>query len=123
MKTTVQLDYKAIVANQAQPVHLAFQFTAPAHAGRRDQPIVFSVVLDRIGSMFGDPLQAALRATKTVVQNLRREDQFSLVTFEDTRPSIPTGRRIPSLRSAHRHNAGLYVSPSARSGGTERCRG
>jgi hypothetical protein len=38
MRTPVQLDYQAIVANQAQPVHLAFQFTAPAHAGRRDHP-------------------------------------------------------------------------------------
>jgi Ca-activated chloride channel family protein len=92
MKTTVQLDYQAIVANQAQPVHLAFQFTAPAHAGRRDQPIALSVVLDRSGSMSGDPLHAALRATKTVVQNLRREDQFSLVTFEDTaQVVIPMG--------------------------------
>jgi Ca-activated chloride channel family protein len=92
MKTTVQLDYQAIVANQAQPVHLAFQFTAPGHTGRRDQPIAFSVVLDRSGSMFGDPLQAALRASKTVVQNLRREDQFSLVTFEDTaQVVIPMG--------------------------------
>ena len=38
MKTTGQLDYQAIVANRAQPVHLAFQFTAPIHAGRRDHP-------------------------------------------------------------------------------------
>jgi len=38
MKTTGQLDYQATVANQAQPVHLAFQFTAPAHAGRRYHP-------------------------------------------------------------------------------------
>ena len=38
MKTTVQLDYRAIVANQAKPVHLAFHSTAPAHAGRRYHP-------------------------------------------------------------------------------------
>ena len=42
MKATVQLDDRAVVANRAQPVHLAFQFTAPAHApahaGRRDLP-------------------------------------------------------------------------------------
>lgn len=38
MKTIVQLDYRAIVTNQAQPVHLAFQFTAHAHAGRRYHP-------------------------------------------------------------------------------------
>ena len=29
MKTTVQLDYHAILANSAQPVYLALEFTAP----------------------------------------------------------------------------------------------
>ena len=83
MTTTVQLDYQAILANSAQPVHLAFHFTAPGHSGHRDHPIAFSVVLDRSGSMSGDPLASALRAAKTVVQNLRREDKFSLITFDD----------------------------------------
>ncbi len=83
MKTTVQLDYPAILANSAQPVHLAFHFTAPGHAGHRDRPIAFSVVLDRSGSMRGEPLASALRAAKTVVQNLRRADHFALITFDD----------------------------------------
>ena len=83
MKTTVQLDYPAILANSAQPVHLAFHFTAPGHDGHRDRPIAFSVVLDRSGSMRGEPLTSALRAAKTVVQNLRREDHFALITFDD----------------------------------------
>ncbi len=92
MKTTVQLDCQAILANSAQPVHLAFQFTAPGHSGHRDHPIAFSVVLDRSGSMSGDPLASALPAAKTVVQNLRREDKFSLITFDDaTEVVIPMG--------------------------------
>jgi len=40
-------------------------------------------VLDRSGSMSGEPLASALRAAKTVVQNLRREDNFALITFDD----------------------------------------
>jgi len=40
-------------------------------------------VLDRSGSMSGEPLASALSAAKTVVQNLRREDNFSLITFDD----------------------------------------
>jgi Ca-activated chloride channel family protein len=32
--------------------------------------------------MSGDPLARALRAAKAVVQNLRREDKFSLITFD-----------------------------------------
>ena len=54
--------------------------------------IAFSVVLDRSGSMSGDPLAAALRAAKTVVQNLRREDNFSLIPFDDAAEGvIPMG--------------------------------
>ena len=64
MKTTVQLDHQTILANSAQPVHLAFQFTAPATAGHRERPIAFSLVLDRSGSMQGAPLEAARRAAK-----------------------------------------------------------
>ena len=41
MKTTVQLDYHAILANSAQPVYLALEFTAPGHSGHRDHPIAF----------------------------------------------------------------------------------
>ncbi|MCF7760221.1 MAG: VWA domain-containing protein [Cephaloticoccus sp.] len=84
MKTIVQLDYQAILANTAQPVHLAFQFIAPSTAGHRERPIAFSLVLDRSGSMAGPPLAAALTAAKVVVQNLRTEDQFSLVTFDNS---------------------------------------
>ena len=99
MNTNVQLDYQAILANTAQPVHLAFQFTAPATAGRRERPIAFSLVLDRSGSMQGAPLAAAIRAAKTVVQNLRREDWFSLVTFdENAEVVIPIG---PVLTKQH----------------------
>jgi hypothetical protein len=41
MKTTVQLDYQAILANSAQPVHLAFQFTDPAIPGTATTPSPF----------------------------------------------------------------------------------
>lgn len=99
MTTSVQLDYQTVLANQAQPVHLAFQFTAPATGQIRERPIAFSLVLDRSGSMQGEPLAAARRAAKAVVQNLRREDWFSLVTFDDqAEVVIPIG---PILTRAH----------------------
>lgn len=82
MKTSVQLDYAAILANSAQPVHLAFEFIAPSTTAKRSAPIAFSLVLDRSGSMEGPPLAAAKEAAKAVVRNLRREDLFSLVIFD-----------------------------------------
>jgi Ca-activated chloride channel family protein len=95
MNTSVSLDYQAILANSAQPVHLAFQFTAPAVAGHRERPIAFSLVLDRSGSMDGAPLEAARRAARAVVQNLRRGDNFSLVVFDETAEvTIPMGPMV-----------------------------
>jgi Ca-activated chloride channel family protein len=88
MKTTVHLDYRAVLANTAQPVNLVLQFEAPAVAATRQRPVAFSLVLDRSGSMAGSPLEAARRAAHTVVQNLRRDDLFSLVVFDDVAQTI-----------------------------------
>jgi Ca-activated chloride channel homolog len=41
-------------------------------------------VLDRSGSMSGPPLDNAKRACREVIKNLRPEDYFSLVVFDDS---------------------------------------
>lgn len=88
MKTTVHLDYRAVLANTPQPVHLVLQFDAPSASVARPQPAAFSLVIDRSGSMAGAPLEAARRAARTVVQNLRRDDLFSVVVFDDEAQTI-----------------------------------
>ncbi len=82
MKTTLQLDYPAILANTARPVHLALTFDAPETTGARAQPVAFVAVIDRSGSMEGAPLAAAKNAVRGVVRNLRRGDLFGLVVFD-----------------------------------------
>jgi Ca-activated chloride channel family protein len=110
MKTTVHLDYSAVRANTAQPVHLVLQFDAPALTSVRPQPVAFSLVLDRSGSMSGPPLAAARRAAATVVQNLRREDFFSLVAFDDQAqtivPMAPIGMRQQARAAIETINEG-----------------
>jgi Ca-activated chloride channel homolog len=97
MKTTVHLDYRAVLANTAHPVHLVLQFDAPAITPIRERPVAFSLVVDRSGSMGGPPLAAAKRAANTVVQNLRKGDLFSLVVFDNEAQTIlplaPIGSR------------------------------
>jgi Ca-activated chloride channel family protein len=88
MKTKLQLDYPAILANTARPVHLAITFEAPEVTGARSQPVAFVAVIDRSGSMQGDPLTAAKRAARTVVRNLRKGDHFGLVVFDDTAQTL-----------------------------------
>ena len=92
MKTTVPRDDPASLAASARPVHRAFPFTAPGPAGHGDRPMAFSVVLDRRGSRRREPLASALRAATAAVQNLRREDPFALITFDEAAEVvIPTG--------------------------------
>ncbi len=84
MKLDLKLDYHTILANQARPVHFALQFQADNITTPRSKPAAFCVVLDRSGSMEGRPLEQAKEATCVAIRNLRRDDLFSLVTFESS---------------------------------------
>ena len=85
MNIELQLDYKTILRNSSQPVHLVARLTAPAQSLiQRARPTAFTVVLDRSGSMSGAPIEHAKRACCEVVKNLRPEDYFSLVVFDDS---------------------------------------
>jgi Ca-activated chloride channel homolog len=83
MNIKTYLDYEVILANQAQPVCFAVRFDAPCVAQPRPVPGAFCVVLDRSGSMNGPPLEKAKSAAKLAVRNLRPDDQFGLVVFDD----------------------------------------
>ncbi len=83
MKINCQLDYQTILRNLAQPVHVVVKLTAEKIEHQRQNPLAFCVVLDRSGSMAGKPLEHARKACELVVKNLRKEDYFSLVIFDD----------------------------------------
>jgi hypothetical protein len=88
MKTTLHLDYSAILARTAQPVHLAFNFQAEEVVSARPQPIAFVAVIDRSGSMEGAPLAAAKQGLLTVLRHLRPGDAFGVVAFDDEAQTI-----------------------------------
>lgn len=84
MKIETFLDHRRILANSATPVHFALRLTAEeSQPQQRPQPAAFCIVLDRSGSMAGQPLDAAKEATLLAVKHLRPEDHFSLVLFCD----------------------------------------
>ncbi len=118
MKTTVQLDYQAILANTARPVHLVLQFDAPAVLDQRTRPVAFALVIDRSGSMAGAPLEAAKRAAGTVIQNLRRDDLFSVVVFDETAETV-----LPLAPVGSRQRASARVNAIAVGGSTNLCGG
>jgi Ca-activated chloride channel homolog len=83
MKISTHLDYEVILANRACPVFFAVHFEAPVLGKARPKPAAFCLVLDRSGSMNGEPLAKAKQAALLAVRNLRPEDNFGLVIFDD----------------------------------------
>jgi Ca-activated chloride channel family protein len=83
MKIDVTLDYQTILRNEARPVHLVAKLTAPKlETANRPRPVAFAVVLDRSGSMSGEPLELAKQACAGIIRNLRPDDLFSVVVFD-----------------------------------------
>jgi Ca-activated chloride channel family protein len=83
MKIDCQLDYRTILANQAQPVHAVLQLTAEKRDSDRKNALAFCAVLDRSGSMEGKPLEYARKACEMAARHLNKDDWFSLVIFDD----------------------------------------
>ena len=85
MKIDLTLDYQTILRNEPRPVHLVATLCAPKlEAHTRPRSAAFAVVLDRSGSMAGEPLRLAREACAAVVRNLRPDDLFTLVVFDDS---------------------------------------
>jgi len=99
MKTEFLLDYPTILANQARPVHFAIQFTADVTGAPRPKPAAFCAVVDRSGSMGGPPLIHAKAAAKVAVRNLRPDDQFGLVIFDNEARTV-----IPLQKAANKQS-------------------
>ena len=90
MKITANLDYQTILANQPAPIYFALRLEASAQSATRPMPAAFCLVLDRSGSMEGRPLQGAKEAAQVAIRNLRSNDLFGVVVFDDAaRTLIP----------------------------------
>jgi Ca-activated chloride channel homolog len=65
-------------------IHLAFHLeTVKDVPGQRRLPLNLSLVMDRSGSMEGDKLNFVKKALAFVIEQLRAEDQLSIVTYDD----------------------------------------
>src|SRR5215475_2621357 len=85
MKIDLTLDYETILRNEPRPVHLVATLCAPKlETHSRPRSAAFAVVLDRSGSMAGEPLRMAREACAAVIRNLRPDDLFTLVVFDDS---------------------------------------
>lgn len=99
MKTSVLLDHEP-VADGGFLVRALLRMEGQAPLDDERVPLNLSLVLDRSGSMQGEPLRAAGEAAAALVRRLRMEDTVSVVAY-DNRVSVvappATGEEQESL--------------------------
>ena len=120
MHVKALLDVDMVAIEATDNVTLMLDLTAPAnpkHVSRPGQAV--QVVLDRSGSMSGQPLDAAKGSLLKLIDRLAPQDSFGLVAFDDSALVIAPTRtmadhHLPSLRKAIREmNTGGSTDISA----------
>ena len=98
MHVSTNLDVDLVAVEAADQVNLLLELQAPQlpdQATRAEQSLV--VVLDRSGSMGGEPLEAARRALTTLIGRLDPRDRFGLVVFDDHAEVVVPTATLQSL--------------------------
>ncbi|MGK7873230.1 MAG: VWA domain-containing protein [Xenococcaceae cyanobacterium] len=89
MKATYSLSQSLIAADSPSTVDLIVSFKASQTSDRPPRrPLNLSLVLDRSGSMGGQPLRYAIQAAQRLVEYLTPEDILSVVIYDDTPTTI-----------------------------------
>ena len=108
MNVKALLDVDMVALEASDKVTLMLDLTAPANPAQSTRPgQAIQVVLDRSGSMQGQPLEAAKGSLLKLVSRLAPQDAFGLVAFDDSALVIVPTRtmadhHMPSLRKAIR---------------------
>lgn len=112
--------YSSRIPNSLLPDTLGgfFLFLAEPDPGMTSQTIkkVFTLIIDKSGSMSGNKIIQAKNASSFVVNNLNSGDRFNLVTFESTVQSF-RNTHIPYNSNA-RDSALTFINSIIASGGT-----
>ena len=80
---------KGFLRAAADATHVLVRLVAPAQpvtdnsASAQRAPLDLALVIDRSGSMSGDPLKAALESSVRIIQGLRSDDRIAVITFDD----------------------------------------
>jgi Ca-activated chloride channel family protein len=120
MHVKAHLDLDLVALEAADQLTLMLDLTAPiSDRAKNRAPQAIQVVLDRSGSMSGEPLESAKGSLLKLVDRLAPQDFFGLVAFDDAAlvvvPMRPVqDHHIPSLRQAIRQlNTGGSTDISA----------
>lgn len=106
---------RAAIHATGDAVDVVFQLTAPADATVPRAPVDLALVLDRSGSMDGEPFAKAQAAARALVARLAPTDRLSIVAFgSDARLELP----LTTMDETGRTRALAVVNRLATDGGT-----
>jgi Ca-activated chloride channel family protein len=89
MKASYTFSQSLIAANTPADVELLVSFLVPPTSPQPPRrPLNLSLVLDRSGSMAGQPLRAAIEAAQNLVEDLTPDDLLSVVIYDDVAETI-----------------------------------
>lgn len=83
MRHTLTLDYRHIPDRAGYAVRALLELQGTPRTSASRVPLRLSLVIDRSGSMDGEPLEAATRAAADLVRRLAPDDVVSVVAFDD----------------------------------------
>jgi len=83
--------------------HGLFQVSAPGDLSGRRMPVNLALVIDRSGSMEGEPLEYVKQACSHVVDLLEPSDILSVVTFAETVEVVMPARRVVNRQLIKEH--------------------
>ncbi|MGA1074132.1 MAG: vWA domain-containing protein [Ilumatobacteraceae bacterium] len=84
MEPRIAFDRSVVTINQDGLVHTLVEFTAPDAPAVERPPIDVAFVIDRSGSMEGQPLRSVCDAVADVLRRLGPDDRAAVVTFDNS---------------------------------------
>lgn len=83
MQPAIRFDRNFIAVQVDEVVHLMLDLVAPPAPASGRAPIDLVLVLDRSGSMSGDPLRSVREAAARVLRTIGADDRVAVVAFDD----------------------------------------
>ena len=99
MKNNYAFDYGRIPEGVNFNTRLMVKLTADTNTKEVGKPLNIAVVLDRSGSMQGEPLHYVKMATKVLANQLNPDDRFSLTMYDSSIDTLIKPTLIRDMRS------------------------
>ncbi|MBL8603652.1 MAG: VWA domain-containing protein [Myxococcales bacterium] len=99
----IALSHGQVQPGSGQTVYAEIRVTADEVPNLPPRPVAFAMVLDVSGSMSGEKIEQARNAVRSVVSQMRDNDQISLVTYSDAARVLQPLARVGSVRGQLQH--------------------